>query len=89
VEDYLWGAPAGLESAHLVCRETRCHQRREELMETLEEGADPEDDDVFGMSLDIAALEWDVRDFTASVREMAEARRGTDIVLRGNWVWVD
>jgi hypothetical protein len=90
VEDYLWGAPAGLESAHLVCRETRCHQLREELREMLDEGADPDDDeDVFDMSLDIAALEWHVPDFMASVGAMAGARRGTDIVLRGDWVWVD
>jgi hypothetical protein len=52
----------------------------------LDEGADPDDDDIFGMSLDIAALEWHVPDFLASVNEMADARHGTDIVLGGNWV---
>ena len=86
MEDYLWGAPAELETARLVCRETRCHQLREELREMLDEGADPDDDDIFGMSLDIAALEWHVPDFLASVNEMADARHGTDIVLGGNWV---
>lgn len=89
MEDYLWGAPAGLETAHLVCRETRCHQLREELREMLDQGADPDDDDVFGMSLDVAELEWHVADFLASASEMVDARRGTDIVLGGNWVWFE
>ena len=87
MKDYMWGAHAGLETAHLVCRETRCHQLREDLREMLEQGADSDDDDVFGMSLDVAALEWHVPDFLASVGEMADARRGTDIALGGNWVW--
>ena len=41
------------------------------------------------MSLDVAELEWHVPDFLASASEMVDARRGTDIVLGGNWVWFE
>ncbi len=88
LEEYLWGAPETVERVHLVSRETRCHQLREELRQLLEDDeADPEDDDVFELSAAIAALEWYVPEFMQSTRDLGDARPRADITLGGNWVF--